>query len=188
MSLHTALQRDWSSHLQAFVSWVFALQSTMICTEKSVHASSVSWSLCLYLLWIGNIEVQWAEFQSNLLQCHCSSTRLISPSPSLCLLSLCSAVYNDMYREVSSCKQSKLKSMPISTLKTHTREAQGNIEVQWAEFQSNLLQCHCTSARLMFPSPNLCLFALQSTMQAVYAHAYSKNSHEERNAVSWIPV
>ena len=51
MALDTALQRDWSSHLQAFVSWVFALQSTMICTEKSVHASSVSWSLCLYLLW-----------------------------------------------------------------------------------------------------------------------------------------
>ena len=35
-------------------------------------------------------------------------------------------------------------------------------EMQLAEFQSNRLQCHCTSVGVMFPSPNLCLSALQS--------------------------
>ena len=35
------------------------------------------------------------------------------------------------------------------------------LHLQCTEFQSNLLQCHCASVGLMFPSPSLCLGARQ---------------------------
>ena len=149
MSLHSALQRDWSSHLQAFVSWVFALQSTMICTEKSVHANSLSWSLCLYLLW----KLTRGKHKETL-KCSEQNSSLISCNVTALQRDWCSHLQTFVSLLCSlQCKQ----CMPMPTLKTHMRK-----EMQLAEFQSNRLQCHCTSVGVMFPSPNLCLSALQS--------------------------
>ena len=74
------------------LSFNYAVYNAMNIHRESFHATSVSWSLCTYLLWRltrgKHIEVQWAEFQSNLLQCHCTSVGAMFPSPSLCLCTL----------------------------------------------------------------------------------------------------
>ena len=43
------------------------------------------------------------------------------------------------------------------------------LHLQCTEFQSNLLQCHCASVGLMFPSPSLCLGARQRNVLQVFA-------------------